>query len=110
METSETKQNKAASVVIQTAVILFGLTVYAAGVVLFILPLDMIAAPAGTSDGTTSTLAAPVVTWNGLFGEDNQLTISFPGVADAERDKAQAVIDSVFRVRVEEDVFEVMTV
>ena len=44
METSETKQNKAASVVIQTAVILFGLTVYAAGVVLFILPLDMIAA------------------------------------------------------------------
>ena len=44
METSETKQNKAASVVIQTAVILFGLTVYAAGVVLFILPLDMVAA------------------------------------------------------------------
>ena len=44
METSETKQNKAASAVIQTAVILFGLTVYAAGVVLFILPLDMIAA------------------------------------------------------------------
>lgn len=44
METSETKQNKAASVIIQTAVILFGLTVYAAGVVLFILPLDMIAA------------------------------------------------------------------
>ena len=44
METSETKQNMAASVVIQTAVILFGLTVYAAGVVLFILPLDMIAA------------------------------------------------------------------
>ena len=73
-------------------------------------PWDMIAAPAGTSDGTTSTLAAPVVTWNGLFGEDNQLTISFPGVADAERDKAQAVIDSVFLVRVAEDVFEVMTV
>ena len=44
METSETKQNRAASAVIQTAVILFGLTVYAAGVVLFILPLDMIAA------------------------------------------------------------------
>ena len=43
METSETKQNKAASVIIQTAIILGScLTVYAAGVVLFILPSDMI--------------------------------------------------------------------
>ena len=46
METPETKKNKAASAVIQTAIILFCLTVYAAGVVLFILPSDMIAAGA----------------------------------------------------------------
>ena len=46
METPETKKNKAPSAVIQTAIILFCLTVYAAGVVLFILPSDMIAAGA----------------------------------------------------------------
>lgn len=46
METPETKKNKAASAGIQTAIILFCLTVYAAGVVLFILPSDMIAAGA----------------------------------------------------------------
>ena len=46
METPETKKNKAAAAVIQTAIILFCLTVYAAGVVLFILPSDMIAAGA----------------------------------------------------------------
>ena len=46
METPETKKNKAASAVTQTAIILFCLTVYAAGVVLFILPSDMIAAGA----------------------------------------------------------------
>ncbi len=46
METPETKKNKAASAVIQTAIILFCLTVYAAGVVLFILPSGMIAAGA----------------------------------------------------------------
>ena len=43
META-TKQNRVAFAIIQTAIILLGLTVYAAGVVLFILPLDMIAA------------------------------------------------------------------
>ena len=43
METS-TKQNRVAFAILQTAIILLGLTVYAAGVVLFILPLDMIAA------------------------------------------------------------------
>ena len=46
METPEIKKNKAASAVTQTAIILFCLTVYAAGVVLFILPSDMIAAGA----------------------------------------------------------------
>lgn len=51
METPETKKNKAASAVIQTAIILFCLTVYAAGVVLFILPSGMIAA-GGHGPGT----------------------------------------------------------
>ena len=46
MEENKTNYKKAAA---QIAIILFGLTCYACGVVFFILPLDMIAA--GTTDG-----------------------------------------------------------
>lgn len=44
MEQQTPPQNKTAAIFLQTAIILIGLTIYAAGVVLFILPSDMIAA------------------------------------------------------------------
>lgn len=68
---------------------------------------DAIAAPAGTSDGTTNTLAAPVVTWNGLAGQDSVITIEFPGVEDAERARRATVIDSECRAAIPEDLLEV---
>lgn len=70
-------------------------------------PEDAIVAPAGTSAGTTNTLAAPTVVWNGLGGEDGVITITFPGVEAAERAKASAVIESAFAAPLVEDVFEV---
>ena len=44
MQTETTQKNRPAAIAVQTAIILIGLTIYAAGVVLFILPSDMIAA------------------------------------------------------------------
>ena len=72
METPETKKNKAASAVIQTAIILFCLTVYAAGVVLFILPSDMIEA---FILNRLSALAG-----NFVFTKDPMLCAIFAGV------------------------------
>jgi hypothetical protein len=68
---------------------------------------DSVVAPVGTSAGTTNTLAAPVVTWDGVLGHDNTITIEFPGVEATERDKATRVIDTAFASAIVEDVFEV---
>lgn len=68
---------------------------------------DTVAAPAGTAAGTTNTLAAPVVTWDGVLGHDNTITIEFPGVEATERDQAIHVIDTAFAAAIVEDVFEV---
>lgn len=70
-------------------------------------PEDVTVAPAGTGAGTTSTLAAPTVTWNGLAGGDNVITIAFPGVAEAERDKADTAIERSYLAPLVEDVFTV---
>jgi hypothetical protein len=70
-------------------------------------PDDATAAPAGSSAGTTSTLSAPTVTWNGLAGQDQVITIAFPGVADAERNKSNVAISQTFRAEITEDVFTI---
>jgi hypothetical protein len=70
---------------------------------------DAVAAPAGTEDGPTNTLEAPVVTWNGLYLEDNVLTVSFPGVEEAERAKAQTTIETLHAAPLVEDVLEIET-
>ena len=70
-------------------------------------PEDATAAPDGSSDGTTTTLSAPTVTWNGLFGEDQIITIEFPGVDAAERAKAAVAISQTFRAPLVEDSFSI---
>lgn len=70
-------------------------------------PADAVVAPDGTAAGTSNTLAAPSVTWNGLVGEDNVITIAFPGVEEAERAKALHAISSAYSAAIAEDVFEV---
>lgn len=71
-------------------------------------PEDVNTAPAGTSAGTSNTLAAPAVTWNGLATEDQVITIEFPGVEEAERARAAITIDSDFRAPLPEDLLEVV--
>lgn len=70
-------------------------------------PEDATAAPAGSSDGTTTTLSAPDVVWNGLYGEDQVITIDFPGVEAAERAKSAISISRSYRAPIVEDVFEI---
>ncbi len=68
---------------------------------------DTVAAPAGTSAGTSNTLGAPTVTWDGTVGGTNVITVTFPGVEEAERAKAAHTIASSFAAAIIEDVFEV---
>lgn len=70
-------------------------------------PGDSIAAPAGTSAGTTNTLGAPTVTWDGTPTGSNVITIAFPGVEEAERAKAAHIIATSCAATIVEDVFEV---
>lgn len=70
-------------------------------------PDDATTAPAGSTAGTTSTLSAPSVTWNGLAGQDQVITITFPGVAAVERNKSNVAISQTFRAEIAEDVFTI---
>lgn len=70
---------------------------------------DAVVAPDGTGDGTTNELGAPVVTWNGLYLEDNVITITFPGVEEAERAKANTTIESAYYAPLIEDILEIET-
>jgi len=70
-------------------------------------PEDEIIAPDGTTAGTSNTLEAPTVVWNGMNGEDGVITITFPGVEEAERAKGAHTIYSAFAAPLVEDVFEV---
>lgn len=65
------------------------------------------AAPAGSSAGTSNTLSAPTVTWNGLAGQDQQITIAFPGVEETERAKALHTYASTFAAPLYEDLLTV---
>lgn len=51
-------------------------------------PGDQTAAPAGTADGVTATLAAPTCVYNGLLGQDQSFTVTFPAVANDQRNKS----------------------
>jgi len=70
-------------------------------------PSDPSVAPAGSEAGTTSTLDAPTVEWNGLYLEDQVITITFPGVEDAERDKSDVTIARTYRAEIVEDEFSI---
>ena len=64
-------------------------------------------APAGSTPAS-STLADPAtVDFNYLSAEDHVLTISFPGVAEAERNLSVVAISAAFSAPLEEDVFTV---
>jgi hypothetical protein len=71
-------------------------------------PADTIVAPDGSEDGTSATPLGPTeIVWNGELGGDQQITISFPGVVEAERAKASPAFTADYRAAISEDVFEV---
>jgi len=45
--------------------------------------------------------------WNGGYGQDGQLTITFPAVSSAERDSAEAAIAATYETDINENAFEV---
>jgi len=55
---------------------------------------DATAAPAGVADGVTAPLGAPTCVYNGLFGQDQAFTVTFPAVAAGERNAANVTIST----------------
>ena len=68
---------------------------------------DPVTAPEGTEAGTTNELEDPIIDFNNGTTEDHTLTITFPGVEDGERLKANPIIASTFDAAITEDIFEV---
>jgi len=64
---------------------------------------DNIVAEDGVADGTTEPLGAPTVVWNGLYGQDQVITITFPGVEAYERNKANVAISQTVAAGMVED-------
>lgn len=63
--------------------------------------------PDGTSAGQGSEVGAVSIVWNGGYGQDGQLTITFPAVSEAERNSSAAQITGVFECDMLENLFEV---
>lgn len=68
---------------------------------------DDIVTEDGVADGPTEPLGAPLVTWNGLNGQDQVITITFPGVEAYEREKADVSISQTIQAGLVEDEFTV---
>lgn len=68
---------------------------------------DDIVAEDGTTDGTTEPLGTPTVAWNGLNGQDQVITITFPGVEAHERNKANVAISQTVAAGMVEDILTV---
>jgi hypothetical protein len=60
-------------------------------------------APAGSSPISTPLLGTPTVVFNGLAAQDHIITITFPGVADVERARAQVPLVSTYNAGITED-------
>lgn len=63
--------------------------------------------PDGTAAGQGSEVSAVNIAWNGGYGQDGVLTITFPEVSDVERNSAEAQISAVYETDINENQFEV---
>lgn len=70
-------------------------------------PDDPVVSATTDADGATTPLAPAVVTWNGAAGGDQVITITFPGVEDAEREKAALEFERTVNAAVPEDLFTI---
>ena len=63
--------------------------------------------PDGTAAGQGAAVSAVNIAWNGGYGQDGRLTITFPAVSSAERDSAEAAIGATYETDINENVLEV---
>lgn len=70
-------------------------------------PDDATEAPDGSSPGTTPLSGTPTIVFHGGKTEDQSLVITFPGVADAERNRHIVPITSTVSAGMIEDIFEI---
>lgn len=70
-------------------------------------PDSDIVAPDGTAAGAGTAVDAVDINWNGLIGQDNVITVSFPGVFDGERNNAETEIAQRYDAPVAEDILEI---
>lgn len=70
-------------------------------------PDDPVVSATTDADGATTPLAPAVMTWNGAAGGDQVITITFPGVEDAEREKAALEFERTVNAAVPEDLFTI---
>lgn len=73
----------------------------------FIHAEDPTVAPTGTSAGQTDISVFPTVVFNKGLAEDHNITITFPGVEDAERNAATVEIATEVSAVLFEDIFNV---
>ena len=64
-------------------------------------------APAGTSPGQTALSGTPTADFKMGASEDHSLTVTFPGVETAERNRAQHLLTASFDAGLSEDLFSV---
>ena len=65
------------------------------------------AAPTGTTVAATPIATASTVVFNSGVAEDHKITVTFPAVADAQRNNAQIVMDTPVAAPINEDLFTV---
>lgn len=70
-------------------------------------PVTTPAIPDGTTAGQGAEVTAVNISWNGGYGQDGVLTISFPAVSEAERNSVQADITAAYETDINENTFEV---
>lgn len=63
--------------------------------------------PEGTVAGQGNAVDSVVITWNGGYGQDGVLTITFPGLDENERQNSVATIRSTVEVPLVEDFLEI---
>lgn len=67
--------------------------------------------PTTPPDGTIAGVGTPVdaveINWNGLVGQDDVITVSFPGVTDGERENTDTEIVARYDAPVAEDILEI---
>lgn len=64
-----------------------------------------ITAPVGSSPATTTLSATTTIDFNGGAAEDHVITVTFPAVADIERDRAVIPLTSSYSATITEDLF-----